>query len=301
MQLTTSRFLSLLSPLIAAMGLIGFASQATAAPIPIDNSGFEDFALSAPGDFTRQQGGFENGTGIVSPDAVPGWTTTPLDSDAGTGTFWSTTPAASEGVNVAYVATVAPGVGFTALEQTLPSVLTANTLYTLEVDVSHGNVEYRIELRAGGIVLAADANSLSGPVFQTSTLIFATGAAHPGLGMPLIISLQGGRVFWRIGALRQYSAGRDGDSRALDRSTRRNGHARARKTRASGTPLSARSTNTRRAHSSSFWRSRCQGTRTCPRETPVSGFELTRPQSPKRCVRRRNFSDSRCLFLRDSF
>ncbi|MEM7457500.1 MAG: hypothetical protein AAF456_24415 [Planctomycetota bacterium] len=98
------------------------------------------------------------------------------------------------------------GDGEYGFEQTLTDVLMPDTTYSLDVEV--GNIAsgtatngtffnldefpgYRVELLAGGIVIAEDLNSLSIPEgeFLTSTVSFTTGAAHPQLGMDLGIRL----------------------------------------------------------------------------------------------------------------
>lgn len=91
------------------------------------------------------------------------------------------------------------------LQQTLTDTLAANSDYTLIVDVGNiktdgspqhpfdfsGFPNYRIDLLAGGQVLAADSNGLKPGEgrFLQSTVRYSTGAQHPQLGMPLGIRL----------------------------------------------------------------------------------------------------------------
>ena len=81
-------------------------------------------------------------------------------------------PSIPEGKNVAAIFLVDPvGSGIVGITQTLGDTLTANTKYTLQVDVHNpldyadfgftGFPGYEVELLAGGTVLAADNNTLS--------------------------------------------------------------------------------------------------------------------------------------------
>ncbi len=95
--------------------------------------------------------------------------------------------------------------GFT---QTLVPVLTANTRYDLSVEVGNiasgtatngeffnldGFPGYRIDLLAGGVVIASDNDSLGAIIpegeFQTSTVSFRVGQIHAHLGQALGIRL----------------------------------------------------------------------------------------------------------------
>lgn len=92
--------------------------------------------------------------------------------------------------------------------QTLASTLAANTVYSLSVDIGNiatgtdrdgqtffldGMPGYRIELVAGGQVVAADNNSLAGSIpegeFRTSVITFDSGPSPAQLGLPLEIRL----------------------------------------------------------------------------------------------------------------
>jgi len=88
------------------------------------------------------------------------------------------------------------------IEQTLATSVAGNTTYTLGVSVGHlGNVtghddftgfpHYRIELRAGTTVLAADDNSLApaDAAFARATLTATTAAGDPAIGQALTIRL----------------------------------------------------------------------------------------------------------------
>ncbi|MCB1744872.1 MAG: hypothetical protein KDK91_31185 [Gammaproteobacteria bacterium] len=105
-----------------------------------------------------------------------------------------------------------PGEREVGITQELSALLTANTRYTLQVDIGNiasgtgsppfdafgffdlrGFPGYRTELLAGGIVIAFDDNSLGGSLpdgtFATSTLQVDIGATHAQLGAALEIRL----------------------------------------------------------------------------------------------------------------
>lgn len=94
------------------------------------------------------------------------------------------------------------------LSQTLAATLQANTRYTLEVDIGNiasgtalngqffnlnGFPGYRVDLLAGGVVIASDNNSLAGSIpegqWGASVLQFDTSASHLLLGQALGIRL----------------------------------------------------------------------------------------------------------------
>jgi hypothetical protein len=94
------------------------------------------------------------------------------------------------------------------LVQTLGVVLESQTTYTLRVLVGNiasgtamsgdifdldGFPGYRVDLLAGGVVVAQDDSSLSGSIpegeFALSSVSLSTGASHPQLGSPLGIRL----------------------------------------------------------------------------------------------------------------
>jgi hapalindole H/12-epi-hapalindole U/12-epi-fischerindole U synthase len=111
-----------------------------------------------------------------------------------------------DGENVGVVFFFTPGSDEGGLEQTLGDNLELNTEYTLTVDVGNiandpnpphnsfdfsGFPGYRIELLAGGNVIAADDNSLliGEGAFETSSIQFTTGGAHAHAGQALGIRL----------------------------------------------------------------------------------------------------------------
>ncbi len=185
------------------------APKAQAASIAINNANFSNPVL-APGQHTDQL----NSTGIVSNPPVPGWTiydpsgviasaNTTTNSDlVGVG---NPLPAALNvpppgNVALFYLPDVNKGV--VGLSQTLTSSLQANTNYTLKAvfdnlkpftlsngfTVPYGGFPgYRLELLAGGNVIAADNNSVSVPdgALGTSVVSYSALANDPNLGKPL--------------------------------------------------------------------------------------------------------------------
>ncbi|WP_019509136.1 hypothetical protein [Pleurocapsa sp. PCC 7319] len=186
--------------------------------VSIENFSFEIPALpspeESPGNF------FLSVTESPTQDSVPGWkaynpngllTGIPLTpgavnfTDAGisnVSNFYSED--APDGKNAGYSFILDEvGSGVVGLSQTLDEQLTANTRYTLQVDVGNpapnpfvradlsGFPGYRVELVAGGEVLAQDNNSLSiaEGVFETSTVTFTAPEMHSSLGEELEIRL----------------------------------------------------------------------------------------------------------------
>lgn len=179
--------------------------------IPIENAGFEIPVLE-DGVFTA---GFSQG------EPIPGWT--PYDpndlitgipltlggvlyTDVGTinplSAQYPNEP--PEGQNVGYSFVVNPfGSGVVGFTQTLDTFLTVNTKYTLQVEVGNpqgvdqfgndytGFPGYRVELVAGGNVLAADNNTLNieEGEFKTSEVSFLAFADNLYLGNNLEIRL----------------------------------------------------------------------------------------------------------------
>jgi hapalindole biogenesis HpiC1 cyclase-like protein len=171
-------------------------THARAAVVTVANPSFESPPLM-PGQFVGGN--------------PPGWTATgPPGSDLGNGVFnpgaagYYTVPI-PEGSNVGFVYDSAPGDGFGAygLAQVLSDTLQPLTEYTLRVAIGDplpaagfnlaGFPGYRVQLLAGGVVLAQDDNSLAGTFpqgqFADSVVTFTTGLAHANLGQALEIRL----------------------------------------------------------------------------------------------------------------
>ena len=156
--------------------------------ISIRNASFEEYVL-ADGNYTTPD--FPWG-GIRTTDPIPGWMVT--------GFAGSYNPAAStypgglpDGNNVIYGHVQSGTVGNATIAQVLTSNLQAFTTYTLRVAVGHyGTFQgYKIQLLAGGNLLAQDNNTLlpASNTFLTSTVNYTTGASNPYLGQALEIRL----------------------------------------------------------------------------------------------------------------
>lgn len=204
--------------LVASLFLAS-AEIGEAAPVTVVNPGFEDISgETQQNEFTF---GPLNGWDLYDPGAITAGgagatyyigTLTPFEPDpiGNPGVYANFPAGAAEGqrVGIAFNFFGSGGGGEYGMEQTLAETLAANTTYTLEVEI--GNIDsatavsgqffelsgfpgYRVELLAGGQVLAQDANSLAGSIpdgeFGTSTIVFASGASHPQLGQPLAIRL----------------------------------------------------------------------------------------------------------------
>lgn len=182
--------------------LIGF-SPANAVSIVIDNSGFEepDLANQPPviGDevFTFE---IPPGWQLYDPSNLIADNPNLMTSFVGvwnpTSTFFVNQ--APEGKNVgAILLAQEPGSGVAGFTQTLSSTLEANTKYTLQVEVGNpgdffaGFPGYRIQLLAGGAVIAQDDNTLSPSegTFESSTISFTTSDNENNLGQQLEIRL----------------------------------------------------------------------------------------------------------------
>lgn len=183
------------------------SAAAAAAPIAIDNPGFEaDFAdpgcfsvLTPTGWSLFDPGGINGGNdaiGVVNP--------------TGSVFFPAGVP---EGSNAALVFLGDQiGAAPMGLTQVLGDTLQADTAYTLTVEV--GNIAsgtglppcdvfgffdldnfpgYQVQLLAGGVVIAEDDNTLFGSIpegeFALSTVSLTTDTNHPQLGQPLEIRL----------------------------------------------------------------------------------------------------------------
>ncbi len=185
------------------VGLFGW-QKTEAGVIEVINSGFED--VSGQSEFFEFTFGTPVGWDLHDPNGVvsnPG--TFPGTLEPNGVEFFNTT--APEGSKVAILFNSgSEGDGEYGFIQTLPETLQANASYTLEVEV--GNITsgtsqngtffdlsefpgYRVELLAGGVVVAQDNNSLNIPEgeFFTSTVFLDVGETHDQLGENLAIRL----------------------------------------------------------------------------------------------------------------
>jgi hypothetical protein len=174
---------------------------ANAASLSIVNAGFEE-PITGEGDF--------------SINVLPGWTLydpsnlTSATIAGGEPIYGAYNPTADfyvneapGGINVGYVYLTYPaGSGVVGISQILTSVLTANTKYTLQVEIGNippvngfsslgGFPGYAIQLLAGGNLLNQDFNKLSitEGSFVTSSISYITSANNSNLGKPLEIRL----------------------------------------------------------------------------------------------------------------
>jgi hypothetical protein len=194
---------------VAAWVVASACPPVEAAPVAVVNPGFEDISGESPyNEFTF---GPLSGWSLYDPFALAG-------SGAGPSFFIGTltptaptffTAGAAEGNRVGIAFNyAASGTGAYGMFQTLSATLQANTTYTLQVEIGNiasgtavdstfydlsGFPGYRIDLLAGGNVIAQDLNSLAGSIaegaFATSTVSLTTGAAPAFLGQPLGIRL----------------------------------------------------------------------------------------------------------------
>lgn len=210
------------APLTAALVCLALASPAAAEPVAIANSGFE--ALYLGSNLPPEYGGdVPTGTFPTGP-APTGWTEYTEFGVPVAGAFYgvlnpgvaadyapdpSFFPAgAPEGDNAVllYMSGDAGGDEF-GVEQTLGPVLEAGIAYTLSVEVGNiasatallppysgqgfydlqGFPGYRLQLLAGGVVVAEDTASVSPGegVFERAALVFVADSGHPQLGQAL--------------------------------------------------------------------------------------------------------------------
>ena len=190
--------------LVFGISLAATAQVAPAMPVAIVNAGFED--VTGQTLFNEFTFGTPVGWSLHGPNSViedVGTFTGTLQSN-GVDFFHVTAP---EGDKISILFNSGrEGEGEYGYEQTLTNTLQANFIYELSVEV--GNIAsgtaqnnqffnldefpgYRVELLAGGVVIAEDDNALTIPEgeFSTSTVSFSTSASHAQLGQNLGIRL----------------------------------------------------------------------------------------------------------------
>jgi len=180
-------------------------------------------AIAAATLLTVTNPSFENpatgpATFVVSTTAGPfGWSaynTTAANNQRSFGvwnpaTTLSYVNGAPHGANIGVVFLMnTTGIAEAGLQQTLAATLQLSTQYTLTVEVGNfspadngpfafaGFPGYRVDLLAGGTVIASDANTLAPGegIFATSTVTFTTLGSHPQAGQTLgirLVSLNG--------------------------------------------------------------------------------------------------------------
>lgn len=203
--------------LVVACAMSASAAMVAAEPIPILNHSFEDISGESP--FNEFTFGAPNGWALYDPGSVTDngdgpifyvGTLTPAITGGMPGSYTWFPDGAPDGdrVAIAFDYFDGAGDGEYGLVQTLAATLQPHTTYTLQVEIGNiasgtafngaffdlgGFPGYRVDLLAGGVVIAQDNNSLEGLIsegeFATSTVVFSTGAFHPQLGQPLAIRL----------------------------------------------------------------------------------------------------------------
>ncbi len=205
--------LTLLAQLLL-LPLATFCSTANAALLTVTNPGFEDI----DGEFPSNQFTFGplNGWDLYDPEGITAGgeggtffigTLTPFEPDpiGNPGVYENFPAGAPEGQRLALAFNFqgSDGQGEYGLVSTLSDTLQPNTIYTLQLQVGNiasagsfdlrGLPGYRVDLLAGGTIVAQDNNSLFGTFddgeFTTTTISLTTGAAHPQLGQTLGIRL----------------------------------------------------------------------------------------------------------------
>ncbi|MDX2221589.1 MAG: hypothetical protein SFV21_02505 [Rhodospirillaceae bacterium] len=187
-----------LQAIVAAMATLA-VGQANAGPIVVVNHSFET-PLAGPAQFVGATNAAPLGWSVYNTVAPNGNRFFGVWNPATTVSFVSGAP---DGNNVGVVFLNNPTGTFEAgLQQTLGATLQPFMTYTLEVEVGNfapvpgpfnftGFPGYRVEILAGGSVIAADNNLLAPPegVFLTSLVSFTTGATHAQIGQSLGIRL----------------------------------------------------------------------------------------------------------------
>lgn len=193
-----------LNPLFTIFCFVGLCQNLSADVVNVINAGFEDTTgQTVFNEFTfGEPVGWSNydPNGILPSAGVFPGTLAPNGIDFFNGP-------APDGDRVAILFNSSrEGDGEYGFEQTLAAVLESNSHYTLTVEV--GNIAsgfatngtffnldefpgYRVDLMAGGVVLASDLNSLIIPEaeFATSTVSFSTSSTHTQLGEAIGIRL----------------------------------------------------------------------------------------------------------------
>ena len=154
MNRRTNRQLGVVFALALVTAILGLVQAAEADPVPIINPGFEDFPTVGPNTFSTHITFGSPGL-ILSGDPVPGWVL------IGHGGTWQPTTSffpggIPEGIKVAWLDF--QSIESSSLSQVLSTTLTANTIYTLSVDVGHRTdipvATFSVQLLAGGEWLA---------------------------------------------------------------------------------------------------------------------------------------------------
>ncbi len=186
---------------IAAIGFVLCSIGANATPITVINHSFEA-PVAAPSTFVGGINTAPAGWSVYNTIAPNGFRYFGVWNPTGSNSYVNFAP---DGANVGVVFLQnTTNLAEAGLRQTLTETLQSFTTYTLTVEVGNfapalspipfdftGFPGYRVDLLAGGVVIASDNNTLAPPegYFQTSTVSFVTGAVHANLGQALGIRL----------------------------------------------------------------------------------------------------------------
>lgn len=196
--------------LAIAFAAISLGHRTNAEMITVLNHGFEDtsagnifneFSFGTPADWEL----YDPNNNVTNGGAGPTYFVGTLEPGLMADPTLLFTDGAPEGerMGLAFNFSRSGGEGEYGYFQTLAATLQANTLYTLSVEIGNigsGNVfnfagfpGYRVDLLAGGTIIAQDNNSLGGLIpeaeFETSTVTFQTGETHAQLNQALGIRL----------------------------------------------------------------------------------------------------------------
>jgi hypothetical protein len=202
--------------LLAIAPVLCAHTVAIASPLTVINPGFEDISSESP--FNEFTFGPLTGWDLYDPNVITnggaggtffvGTLTPTVIDNAPDYEFFPDGAPEGQRVGITFNFFGSGNTGEYGMQQTLTDTLQANTTYTLQVEIGNiasgvdvanndynlnGFPGYRVDLMAGGVVLASDNNSLAGLIaegtFTTSTVQFSTGASHDQLGQALRIRL----------------------------------------------------------------------------------------------------------------
>ncbi|MCX7098626.1 MAG: PEP-CTERM sorting domain-containing protein [Methylococcales bacterium] len=195
----TSVWLSIISPLMLAVCLL-LPSTVTATLLTVNNFSFENPSTAAA-TFTGDQASGPADWSVYNTGDTNGFRYFGVWNPATTDSYFDPVP---DGSNVGVVFLLNTfNIAEAGLQQVLSSTLQVSTRYTLTVDVGNFNPNvsspwdftgfpgYRVDLLAGGVLLASDNNTLTPDEgrFEKSTVSYTVGASHANAGQALAIRL----------------------------------------------------------------------------------------------------------------
>jgi|GEM_PF-1266541 len=184
---------------LCAVSILGHQT-ALAALLPVTNPSFEA-PVTAPATFSGAMASGPNGWTVYNSGATNSERFFGVWNPSTTSSFVGGAPDGSN-VGVVFLQNTT-AIAEAGLRQVLASTLQLSTHYTLMVEVGNfsdvdpgpfnftGFPGYRVELFAGGTLLASDNNTLTPGegIFATSTVSFATAGSHANAGQQLAIRL----------------------------------------------------------------------------------------------------------------